>query len=151
VPSSATALPRDPTETPAPSPAPTPTSGPSQLSGGTTARSATATAATATQPTPAPSVSESPSSLESETRLLRDADFELRTGHPDGALALLDRHAALFPHGTLVEERMVERVLVLCALGRGAEAEAEGALFLRERPRSLLADRVRASCATGAR
>jgi hypothetical protein len=99
----------------------------------------------------APVVSPAPGSLESETRLLRDASFELRAGRPERALALLDEHARSFSGGALVEERRVERILALCALGHAADAQAEGASFLRERPRSLLADRVRASCGSGAR
>jgi len=87
-----------------------------------------------------------PSSLESETRLLRDASFELGAGRPERALALLDEHARSFSGGALVEEGRVERILALCALGRTSAAHDEGARFLRERPHSLLADRVRASC-----
>jgi hypothetical protein len=91
-------------------------------------------------------VSVPPSSLESETRLLRDASFELGAGRPERALALLDEHASSFSGGALVEEGSVERILALCALGRTSAAHDEGARFLRERPHSLLADRVRASC-----
>jgi hypothetical protein len=106
--------------------------------------------AAATRLLSAPVVSPTPNSLDSETRLLRDASFELRAGRPERALALLDKHERSFSGGALVEERRVERILALCALGRAAEAQAEGASFLRERPRSLLADRVRASCGGGA-
>jgi RNA polymerase sigma-70 factor (ECF subfamily) len=92
-------------------------------------------------------VSAAGGSLESETRLLRDASLELRASHPERALRLLDDHARSFSGGALVEERRAERILALCALGRAAEARAESESFLQERPRSLLADRVRASCA----
>jgi len=103
-----------------------------------------AVAATSHESTAVPSVP--PSSLESETRLLRDASFELGAGRPERALALLDEHARSFSGGALVEEGRVERILALCALGRTSAAHDEGARFLRERPHSLLADRVRASC-----
>ncbi len=114
------------------------------------AGAATSHPAAATRLLSAPVGSPAPSSLETETRLLRDASFELRAGRPVRALALLDEHARSFSGGALVEERRVERILALCALGRAAEAQAEGASFLGERPRSLLADRVRASCGGGA-
>jgi hypothetical protein len=90
-----------------------------------------------------------PSTLEAETRLLRDADVALRSGDAQRALALLDEHAARFPDGVLQEERAAERVLALCGLGRTSEARADVDRFLRERPRSPLADRVRSSCVAG--
>jgi hypothetical protein len=93
------------------------------------------------------SVSASAGSFERETRLLRDASLELSADRPDLAIALLDEHARSFSRGALVEERRVERILTLCALGRTAEAQAEGARFLTEQPGSLLAHRVRSSCA----
>ncbi len=88
-----------------------------------------------------------PSTLEAETRLLREAEVSLRAGDAQRALALLDEHAARFGGGILQEERAAERILALCALGRTGEARAEVDRFLLERPRSPLADRVRASCA----
>jgi hypothetical protein len=88
-----------------------------------------------------------PSTLEAETRLLREAEVSLRAGDAQRALALLDEHAARFAGGILQEERAAERILALCALGRTGEARAEVDRFLLERPRSPLADRVRASCA----
>jgi hypothetical protein len=88
------------------------------------------------------------SSVAEEADLLRRADRTLKANDPQGALALLDRHAAQFPHGVLVEERDAERVVVLCALARVDDARALAAAFLRDRPRSPLAERVRASCAT---
>jgi len=86
-------------------------------------------------------------SVADEADLLRRADLALKANDPEGALSLLDRHAAQFPHGVLIEERDAERVVVLCALARVDDARALAATFLRERPRSPLAVRVRASCA----
>jgi hypothetical protein len=59
---------------------------------------------------------------------------------------MIDQHRARFPNGTMVEERESERIVVLCALGRTDEARAAASAFLRDRPRSPLAGRVRASC-----
>jgi hypothetical protein len=39
------------------------------------------------------------------------------------------------------------RILALCAVGRNAEARAEGGRFLAQSPTSVQTDRVRASCA----
>jgi hypothetical protein len=109
---------------------------------------------TASAPDPAPASPPAvppvlaPSSVAEEADLLRRADLTLKANDPEGALALLDRHAAQFPRGVLVEERDAERVVVLCALSRVDDARALAATFLRDRPRSPLAVRVRASCAT---
>lgn len=94
-----------------------------------------------------PSTTPAPSALESEIALLRDSDRALRDGTPSAALAKLDEHAQRFPHGSLAEERTVSRIVVLCALGRTAEARAAGNAFLAARPSSPHAGRVRASCA----
>ncbi len=98
---------------------------------------------------PAPKANPAPSTLEEETRLLRDADASLRTGDATTALARLDEHAARFPNGILSEERAAERVLALCSLGRTTEARADADRFLRDRPRSPLAARVRTACNGG--
>jgi hypothetical protein len=95
-------------------------------------------------PPPAPAAG--PSTLSAEADLLRAADAAVRAGAPARALAILDQHGARFPSGALVEERDAERVVVLCALGRTEEGRAAATAFLRDRPRSPLAARVRASC-----
>jgi hypothetical protein len=87
------------------------------------------------------------STIEAETRMLREAQTALRDGRADSALAILDKHGASFKEGVLREERIAARVLALCNLGRVDEARAEGRRFLRESPRSPLAERVRTSCA----
>jgi RNA polymerase sigma-70 factor (ECF subfamily) len=84
--------------------------------------------------------------MTAEADLLRGVDAALKAGNAARALAKLDQHRATFPSGMLVEEREAERVVVLCALGRTDEARAAASVFLRDRPRSPLAGRVRASC-----
>jgi hypothetical protein len=107
----------------------------------TTAR--TASPAVGVNPPPA----RAESTIEIETRLLRDAEALRRSGNGAGALALLDEHAARFPTGVLAEERAAGRVFALCDLGRVSDATFEAQRFLTERPHSALAARVRASCA----
>ncbi len=85
--------------------------------------------------------------LEREARLLADARGALKGGDGSGALALLDEHARVFPHGWLANERAAERVVVLCSLGRRSEAIREGAAFLAGRPKNPLTRRVEMSCA----
>jgi hypothetical protein len=92
----------------------------------------------------APMTTGSPVELEAD--LLTRADSALKAGDANRALELVNQHASSFPGGVLVEEREAERIVVLCALGRSGEAETLAAEFLRERPRSPLAPRVRASC-----
>jgi hypothetical protein len=90
------------------------------------------------------------STTELESRLLSDAEARRHAGDASGALALLDEHARRFPNGVLAEERAAERVFALCDLGRVVEATAEARQFLAERPRSIYAKPVRASCARAA-
>jgi hypothetical protein len=87
-----------------------------------------------------------PSTVAAEAELLARAGAALKSGDPALALELLDEHAASFPAGVLIEEREAERVVVLCALGRTNAARGEAEKFLRERPRSPMAGRVRGSC-----
>lgn len=95
-------------------------------------------------PEHAPSSSDT---LEREARLLADVRRALKNGDDAGALALLDEHARVFPHGWLASERAVERIVVLCSLGRRADAVREATVFLDGRPRGPLTRRVEMSCA----
>jgi len=95
------------------------------------------------EPTPAPE----PPQLGAELALLRQAHAAQRAGDPGQALLLLDQHARRFPAGILDAERLATRVLVLCDLGRVAEARAGAERFLATRPDSPLSARIRASCA----
>jgi hypothetical protein len=85
-----------------------------------------------------------PSSLAAEVELMHKVESSLRAGQPADALALLDE-----PHGDeglMGEERAAARVVTLCQLGRVDSARTEAARFLRDRPHSPLAARVRATC-----
>jgi hypothetical protein len=97
-----------------------------------------------TDSTPAAPVG--PSTLPAEAALLRRAGAALKAGDPGQALDLIGQHASSFPDGVLIEEREAERIVILCALGRISDARAAAAMFLRDRPRSPMAERVRASC-----
>lgn len=132
-----------------PSPSPNPIQKPSPTPNPTPNAIATPMAAITETPTPpqVTAVPTGPTTVDAEAALLRNADAALKSGDAPGALALVDQHAKQFPNGILAEERDAERIVVLCALGRTDEARAAGAAFLRARPRSPLASRVRASCA----
>ena len=93
---------------------------------------------------PAPRGTDDP--LVRETRSLGEAHGALQSGDPERALKLLDEQSATYADGQLREERAATRVRVLCKLGRTDEARAEAAAFLRDNPRSPLADRVRGAC-----
>ncbi len=86
-------------------------------------------------------------SLEGEIRCLREARAALAKGDAAGALRALDRHAAEYPSGVLTEERRATRALVLCSLGREAEARAESRALVRSAPESPHLARLRQSCA----
>lgn len=85
--------------------------------------------------------------LEAETILLEGARRALKRGDASGALGLLDEHARRFPGGWLATDRAGERIIVLCGLGRRAEATREAKTFLDGRPRTPLTRRVESSCA----
>lgn len=92
---------------------------------------------------------DSTSSVEAEMVLIGDARDALRAGETTRALVLLDEHARRYPIGALGEERDAMRITSLCVLGRVAEARAAASQFLRARPDSPHAGRVRASCGSG--
>jgi RNA polymerase sigma-70 factor (ECF subfamily) len=96
---------------------------------------------------PSPEPEDPPSYLLEETQLMVDAQRLLNGGAPDSAMALLDRHRALFPGGKLAQERDAARILALCALGRTGEARRARDRFEQDWPGSALSRRVRASCA----
>jgi hypothetical protein len=95
-------------------------------------------------PTKAPATAED--TLEAEMQRLREAHGALNNGDPARALALLDAQSTDFEGGQLREERAAARVLALCKLGGTDRAGEEARHFLRDNPRSPLADRVRAAC-----
>jgi hypothetical protein len=88
----------------------------------------------------------SPTTLESETRLIRAGIAALHGGDPAGALAFFDEHARSYPNGALAEERAVEGVTALCDLGRVDEANRAASAFVVQHPGSPLAARVSAGC-----
>ena len=90
----------------------------------------------------------SPTTLEAETRLVRAAVAALHEHDPARALVLLNEHARSYPSGALAEERAAARVNALCDLGQTDNAQAAAAAFLRDRPSSPLAARVRTACLT---
>jgi hypothetical protein len=94
-----------------------------------------------------PTAAAAESGLSAETRLLARAQRALHAGDARGALAFVDRHAAMFPHGELAQERDAARVFALCALGQRAEARSAQERFLRTWPGSPLATRVESACA----
>jgi hypothetical protein len=95
-----------------------------------------------TEPPPMPQLRTLPT-VADEARMVHDGVVALRAGDAEGALALFDRHAAIFPRGALAEERDAERALALAELGRTAEAQAAAEEFLRAHPTSPLSARLR--------
>jgi hypothetical protein len=86
-------------------------------------------------------------SISGEIAALREAEEALRAGQPDRALRALDRYeTAGTPSGALEEERRAARIIAACASNPNDRARAEQERFLRERPTSPLAARVREAC-----
>lgn len=99
-----------------------------------------------TGPRRAPGRAFTASSLEEESKLLRDARTARLAGAADRSLALTKEHASRFPDGELAPERDAERISALCTLGRREEAATYIADFERRWSTSPLLDRVRTSC-----
>jgi hypothetical protein len=136
-------VPSEPPSLPAPSPeSPPPVVEAPAAQAKTAAAGARAPSKTST--TAAPVATED--ALTVETRRLRDVHGALQSGDAGRALALLDEHAAAHAQGELRQERAAARVVALCELGRLDEAKVAMESFLREDPRSPLADRVRSAC-----
>jgi len=70
----------------------------------------------------------------------------LRTGQPALALRMLAEYDRAYPAGSLHEERAAIAAIATCQVDPGPQARARAQAFLREAPRSLLANRVRAAC-----
>ncbi|MEM7160104.1 MAG: sigma-70 family RNA polymerase sigma factor [Myxococcota bacterium] len=87
-----------------------------------------------------------PRSLAAENALLRDAAQALAEGNPAQALALSDRHAKEHAGSPMRDISTAMRIESLCALGKQAQARGEAAMFLRRRPKSPMAARVRDAC-----
>ena len=86
--------------------------------------------------------------LAAVSAMLGAAHRATTAGDAAHALALLHDYAVTFPRGALREEGDVERVRALCALDRVDEAGRAARAFVRAHPRSPLASRVAAGCAT---
>ena len=107
---------------------------------------ATAPAKPATPAKPTMSAPEAPRSLAAENALLRDAAQALAAGNAAQALELANRHAKEHAGSPMIDISTAMRIESLCALGKQAQARGEAAMFLRRRPKSPMADRIRDAC-----
>jgi rhodanese-related sulfurtransferase len=97
-----------------------------------------------------PRVVDGDRSVAAEVAILRRVSDALRAGDAKGALAGVDEHARRFPSGALAEERDMERIVALCALGRRSEAARATSQFSRAYPSSSHEARIREACAAPA-
>ncbi len=86
-------------------------------------------------------------SLREESELIAAAHRALLGGDGAATLARIAEYDARFPRGVLREERDLERVLALCAVGRRAESRAAARRFARAFPDSPSAARAAEACA----
>jgi len=87
-------------------------------------------------------------SLAGELALLRRARTALDRRDAQAALSFAKRHAALYPRGTLRQERLATQILALCGLQRPEEARVLVRELERVAPRSPHLMRIRTSCVT---
>lgn len=99
--------------------------------------------ATSSQP---PNSSPNSSSLRDELALMGAVQAALRDGRPARALELAERHATLYPHGQLENERLAAVAIAACQNGAEAPARRAAQAFLERDGSSALADRVRSVC-----
>jgi len=95
----------------------------------------------------APKAAREADTLAREAKLIAAAESAFRRGDDARALVLLDEHAREFPNGLLEDERIAERIVVLCHAGQTERAAREGRAFLQNRGSDPLARRVQMSCA----
>jgi hypothetical protein len=88
--------------------------------------------------------------LSRELALISQAQRAVRAGQSERALQLLQRHAAQFPAGALLQERFATQALALCALGRVAEGQRAIGELARISASSPLLGSVRHRCAAAA-
>lgn len=84
----------------------------------------------------------------SESELMKRAHSALRSGSPHRAMSWLDQHQKHYPGGVLMQEREVVAIESLMMMGRRAEAQRRGEMFLRRFGASTHARRVRAILGT---
>jgi len=82
--------------------------------------------------------------LAAESALLTEARAQLRAGDPTAARAALDRLAAQFPHGVLIQEREVLAIELLSAQGDVAGARRQARAFVGAYPTSPHSAKLRA-------
>jgi hypothetical protein len=99
-----------------------------------------------TSPRRRPRPDANPSLRPEEVASFQRAQAALAAGRHEDALAALDAHGRRFPGGVFEEERQVSRATALCKLGDREAASAARQKFLRERPSSHLAERMRQIC-----
>jgi outer membrane protein assembly factor BamD (BamD/ComL family) len=87
------------------------------------------------------------SGLAAELQLLSSAQTALRDGRSAAALELLERYDRMFPSGQLQGERLAAEVFAGCQSGNRARAVRAAERFLQRDDSSVLAERVRRSCA----
>jgi hypothetical protein len=84
--------------------------------------------------------------LDAELTVLKQAREDLRAGRPGSAHQRLTDYDRRYGDGPLAQERQALSAIALCQWRPGAEAQTRAADFLRDRPESPLANRVRAAC-----
>lgn len=87
--------------------------------------------------------------LSSQVAAIREARAAIRRGDGRAALAAIDRGLPQGQAGPLEQEATLARVSALCLLGDVATARRTAEQFLARFPGSLLASRIRSSCAFG--
>lgn len=106
------------------------------------------TAGAATRPASSEEVPAAPAlALGAELELMSAAQAALRDGRPAESLAFLERYDRTFAGGQLQGERLAAEVFAACQLGDRARATRAATRFLQRDSGSLLAQRVRRSCA----
>jgi hypothetical protein len=84
--------------------------------------------------------------LAAELALLREADTALDQGNASKALKLLDEHARKFPRGQMIPERLLQKAIAFCKLGKQDKSRATIEKLLRTYPSTPLRARASEVC-----
>lgn len=107
-------------------------------------------ASIANEPVAPPDAKPLDDGLSSQVAAIREARAAIRRGDGASALVALDTGLPQGQGGPLEQEAILARVSALCLLGNVTAAKHSAEQFLARFPDSLLAPRVRNSCAFGA-
>lgn len=85
-------------------------------------------------------------SVAAELKLIAETKRLLAAGRARAALKNTQRHARIFKHGALIDERKLMEMQALCSLGNRRQAQRKITKFVAAKPKAAITARVREAC-----